>query len=133
MKKILAFSALLLLAFTGNATSVGTGGLKYGTTLVLDGQCGFFGVEWGTGVAIINQSGSGCSSAQYGVGVSGGALTGHFGRAWVFSVHDTANPGTIYLYEFSYPPNLDGTWQAYATTDGKTFVNAGSGTYHTTK
>lgn len=129
MKKILAFSALLLLAFTGNASSKG---ISTATTLVLDGQCGFWGVEWGGGEALIAQDDPECSGTQYGVGVSGAALTGHFGRAYVFSVHDTANPGTMYLYEFSYP-FVGGTWQAFATTDGKTFVNAGSGTYFTTK
>jgi hypothetical protein len=130
MKKILAFSALLLLAFTGNATSKG---ITSATALLLEGQCGVWGVAWGGGEAVIHRNDPNCSSTVYGVGISGTALTGHFGRAWVFSVQDTANPGTIYLYEFSYPPNLDGTWQAYATTDGKTFVNAGSGTYQTTK
>jgi hypothetical protein len=85
MKKILALSALLLVAFTCDAAA-GTE-----TTLVLDGRCGFFGVEMGRGtakpgVAIINQSGSGCSGSQYGVGVIGAALTGRFGGALVFSV-----------------------------------------------
>lgn len=130
MKKILAFSALLLLAFTGNATS---GGISKATSLLLEGQCGVWGVAWGGGEAVIHRSDPNCSSTLYGVGVSGGVLTGRFGGALVFSVHDTANPGTIYLYEFSYPLVGGGAWQAYATTDGKTFVNAGSGTYQTTK
>jgi hypothetical protein len=129
MRKILAFSALLLLAFTGNATSKG---ISTATALLLEGQCGVWGVAWGGGEAVIEQSEPECSGTQFGVGVYGAALTAHFGRAMVFSVQDTANPGTIYLYEFSYPLG-NGTWQAYSTTDGKTFVNAGSGTYQTTK
>jgi hypothetical protein len=126
MKKILAFSALLFLAFTCNAAEAS------GTALLLDGQCGIFGVAWAGGEATIQQSEPDCST-KYGVGVSGTALSGHFGRAAMFSVHDTANPGTMYLYEISFPFVSGSTWQAYATTDGKTFVDAGSGTYQTTK
>ena len=120
MKRILALSAVALVALTGLANA-----RTRVFDISLDGYCNDYHIRM-TGVLVAAQDTPTCTG-NFGGGFSS-SIKG-FGKTVEIALQDASSPGVQLFLALSYPFVTGGTFHLYQTTDGINFVDELDGTY----